>query len=192
MSDRIKKMSNHIGQTLHRSWEWFTGTRAGRAVKWAIEHVKEPRVLSFLSWAGYVVLLVVGGYALFDPPTTITDAMGPYAMTVTAALVMAGALFGVIASLPGWRVVERLGIAMTLAGTSLYLVLLTILQFTGTGNRLFQAGFIFFALVSLIGRLVHIREGVFEPGSRASQRAQELHPSVTADTEPIPVIDDDE
>jgi len=137
------------------------------------------------------VLVFVGAYSIYDPPASLLLEMGEYAKTVTASLVMVGALFGAASALQGWRVVERLGIAMLLAGSSLYLSIMLIMQFTGYGNWLLQAGFIKFAMVSLISRWVRIRDRVFEPGSRASRRAQQKHPSITPTTGELPIADND-
>lgn len=147
---------------------------------WGI--VKEPKVISFLAWTGYVVLFFVGLYAVINPPSSIEGAAGTYAMFVTAGLVTLGSLAGSIGALPGWRLVERLGVGMTLAGTGIYMALVVTLHFVNEGNRSFQWGFLYFVAVSLISRWIRIKDGVFEPGSKASVRAQERHPEIRADT----------
>lgn len=169
----------------------FAKTSVGKATQWAFDHIKEPKVISFLAWTGYLVLMSVGLYAAFKPPSTIEGTAGTYAMLVTASLVMLGALAGSIGSLPGWREVERLGIVMTVAGASIYGSLIAYLHLTSPGNRSFQLGFIYFAVISLISRWIRIKDGVFEPGSKASKRAQEKHPSIGVDTQALEIIDKD-
>lgn len=163
----------------------------GRPSWWqrAWGRVKEPRVITFLTWLGYVALTIVGAYALVNPPSTVEGALGPFAMYATAGMVFAGGLAGVAGTLPGWREMERLGIASILGGSAIYSTLVLILHFTEDGNRSFQAGFIIFGITSLASRWVRIKDHTFEPGSRASERAIEKHPEVRADTGSLKVLE---
>lgn len=163
---------------------------SGRPSWWqrAWGHIKEPRVITLLAWLGYVALAIVGTYALVNPPSTVKGALGPFAMYATAGMVSAGGLAGVVGTLPGWREVERLGIASIIGGSAIYSTLALILHFTESGNRSFQAGFILFAITSLASRWVRIKDDTFEPGSRASERAIEKHPEVRVDTTSLEVL----
>lgn len=154
--------------------------------------VKEPKVISFLVWTGYLALAAVWIYALLDPPTTIVGGMGPLAMSITSGLIAVGGILGAIGSLPGWQLTERLGIAAALGGIVIYMSLLSYLQVTGEGNRLPQLGVIYFAFVSLIGRWIRIKDHVFELGSKASERAKRKHPSIHVRTGSLSVVREDE
>lgn len=165
---------------------------SGRPPWWqrAWGRVKEPRVITLLAWLGYVALTVVGAYALANPPSTVEGALGPFAMHATAGMVFAGGLAGVVGTLPGWREVERLGIASILGGSAIYSSLVLTLHFTESGNRSFQAGFILFTITSLASRWVHIKDRTFEPGSRASEKAIEKHPEVRVETTSLEVLEE--
>lgn len=154
--------------------------------------VKEPKVISFLAWTGYMALAATWIYALFDPPTTIVGGMGPLAMTITSGLIAVGGILGAIGSLPGWQLTERLGIAAALGGITIYMLLLSYLQITGEGNRLPQLGVIYFAFISLNSRWIRIKDHVFELGSKASERAIRKHPSIYVRTGPLDVVREDE
>lgn len=176
-------MTEYI-ETLHvkdRQGNWW-GRVWGR--------VREPKVISLLAWVGYVALTIVGAVALVHPPTTVEAVVGPYAMYVIAGLVTLGGLASVIGSLPGWREMERLGISAIMGGASMYVVLVLILTFTEPGNRSFQAGFIVFALVSLISRWIRIKDHTFAPGSRASERALDKHPELRVDVGVLNALED--
>lgn len=149
--------------------------------------VKEPRVVSFLVWTGYVVLAACGVYASFLPSEALVEAAGPVAIGIGASLVTAGGLLGTIGSLPGWQLTERLGIAMALGGLLIYAIIVIYLAPFGAGIGI-QMGIAYFTGVSLLSRWIRIKDHVFEVGSWSSRKARRKHPSITVDTGAIDVV----
>lgn len=149
--------------------------------------VKEPRVISFLVWTGYVVLAVSGVYGLLLPSEALVAAAGPLSVGIGASLVAAGGLLGTIGSLPGWQLTERLGIAMSLGGLLVYVIIIAYLAPVGAGIGI-QMGVAYFASVSLIARWIRIKDHVFEVGSWSSRKARRKHPSISVDTGALDVV----
>lgn len=127
---------------------------------WAL--LREPRTVTALSGAGWVIVLGIGLAALANPPLTISYAIGPTLTYVWSGFLMLGGLAGSIGCLllpaPWWRWVEQIGIYAALTGTAIYAVVVTMLHFTTDGSRLVQVGFILLAAISLLTRWVRISD----------------------------------
>ena len=82
--------------------------------------VKEPRVLSLLSWTTHVTLGVAGAMTLVVLPGVMDGVAGPIAASITPGLLILGGLLGSIGALPGWQFTERLGIVSSMLGLVLY------------------------------------------------------------------------
>lgn len=127
---------------------------------WAL--LREPRTVTALTGAGWVIVLGIGLAALANPPLTIAYAIGPTLTYVWAAFLMLGGLAGSIGCLllpaPWWRWIEQIGIYAALTGTAIYAVVVAILHFSTDGSRLVQLGFILLAAISLLIRWARISD----------------------------------
>ena len=152
--------------------------------------VKEPRVLSILSWTVHVALGVTGAMTLVILPAALGGTAGPIAAPITSGLLILGGLLGSIGALPGWQFTERLGIVSSTLGIVLYGLVLIYIKLTVADTSLspIPITLSYVALVWLASRWIRIKDHVFEPGSKAEARAIRDNPSIRADTGSIPTI----
>lgn len=148
--------------------------------------VQEPRVLSFLAWTIHIVLAVIGGAFLFNPPAVLTAYTGSVAAVIASSTLTLGGALGAVGSLPGWQLTERLGLFAEASSLSLLLVMLS---HTGVvaGAMWILAGLTYVALSWMLSRWIRIKDHVFEPGSKAEAKAIRDNPSIRADTGSIPI-----
>lgn len=154
--------------------------------------VREPRILSILSWSAHVALGVTGAMTLTVLPGVLDGVAGPIAASITSGLLILGGLLGSIGALPGWQFTERLGITSSALGLAMYgLVLIYVkLAIPGASLSLIPITLTYVALTWLASRWIRIKDHVFEPGSKAEARAVRDNPTVRADTGSMPVITD--
>ena len=152
--------------------------------------VREPRVLSLLSWTAHIALGITGAMTLTILPGVMDGVAGPIAASITSGLLVLGGLLGSIGALPGWQFTERLGIVSSMLGLVLYgLVLIYVkLTITSASLSLMPLTLTYVALTWLASRWICIRSHVFEPGSKAEARAVRDNPTIRADTGSTPVI----
>lgn len=126
--------------------------------------VNEPRIISVLYFAQYLVLTGVGVYALVSPPTSIEGRIGTTAMISLAALLVVGGIIGAVAALPGKYWLERLAVVAVALSSVIYLAVILALQVVAsTGNRLLQAGFVLAVLLHQGVRWVRIKDRPYRP-----------------------------
>lgn len=154
--------------------------------------VREPRVLSLLSWTAHIALGVTGAATLAVLPGVMDGVAGPIAASITSGLLILGGLLGAIGALPGWQFTERLGLMSSMMGLLLYgLVLIYIkVAIPGASLSLIPLALTYVALTWLASRWIRIKDHVFEPGSKAEARAVRDNPNIRADTGSMPVITD--
>jgi len=128
--------------------------RGGAALFWRL--VNEPKGITLLVFAGYLVLTWGGASALLDPPNTVENAVGVVGMFLLSVSFVAGGLIGALTCLPGWNWLERGGVLLTGFAGLLYCGLALYLGATSSGNRDLQVSLILFAVLMLAGRALWI------------------------------------
>lgn len=135
------------------------------SIKRLWQMVNEPRIVSTLHAAAYLVLAVVGMYALVNPPNSIEGAVGEVAMRLLAGVLTAGGVLGVPTSLAGIWWLERTAVALVCLASAIYLLIIIGLQLQsppGT-NRFLQAGFVSVVLLLHIVRWHRVLERPYDP-----------------------------
>lgn len=125
--------------------------------------ISEPRLVNLLAWIGYWFLTLGATTAMIHPPQSVQNEWGGPTMYSVAFLVLLGGIIGLTTALRGWWFLERWGVIALLAGGTLYSVLIIAMQAVGTGNRLFQLGFILYILTSLVRRLIRVMKRPLDP-----------------------------
>ena len=129
---------------------------------WLLLH--EPRVITAIVGAMWLILIYIGLAALLSPPMTIAHEIGPRLTTWWGTILLVGGILGLIGCLPGWWWVERTGIILTGAGVACYGGVVTMLHvMEAGGSRLVQLGFILLAIGHLINRWCRIRGAQVDP-----------------------------
>lgn len=127
------------------------------------DSISEPRHLKLAYAIVYALVFATGTATLLAPPNSIEGTLGT-ALTVTwSVLLIVGGIGGLLTVFPGWWWAERLSIALTLAGTGVYGIVVLSLQITQSGSRLTQLGMISIAACVFAIRWLLIRKYSFEP-----------------------------
>lgn len=139
-----------------------------RALQRAWGRITEPRVLKVFYLGVYVLAIWVGMVTLINPPTSIEGTLGAVITSFWAGLIVLGGAGAAINVLPGWWWAERLSVWLILTGIAIYEGVILHLHFDGPegASRLTQAGFVAFAALLFILRLILTRKWDFEPRRR--------------------------
>lgn len=133
-------------------------------LKRAIAQLHEPRIVSAIYGAAYVVATIVGAISITSPPRTIEHAAGDLLMTIIATAITLGGALGIVTVAAGNYWVERYAAALMLLGGTGYLLMVLYLQaITTDGNRLFQAGAIFTAGLFFAVRYYWVGDRPYNP-----------------------------
>ena len=125
--------------------------------------LKEPRVITAMHLLGYAILATAGALALGTPPSSIKAEWGPLLTQRWGGGLLLGGAVGLVATPRGWWWVERAGITLLAIALAMYLSIVVYLHYTGTGNRLPQAGVAAYAIISLVIRFLRIRTAALDP-----------------------------
>ncbi|WGH80595.1 hypothetical protein QDX25_07205 [Auritidibacter ignavus] len=125
--------------------------------------ISEPRTINFVTWIGYWHALVTGAYSIVNPPSSISGAIGEYAMLIIAVLVAIGGAIGIFTALNGAWWLERWGCTALIAGATMYYIIVISLHVMTPGNRLLQAGIIGAAVCLMIARLLRVSSRQQDP-----------------------------
>lgn len=150
-------------------WCWATILWAAGVLILSVKHprqaarnfwhlVNEPRGITLLVFAGYVVLTWGGQSALRNPPNTVENAAGELAMTLLSTMFVSGGVIGALTCLPGWNWLERGGVLLAGFAALIYASIAISLGVTTNGNRDLQVSLILFAVIMLTGRAFWIWE----------------------------------
>lgn len=136
-----------------------------RALKRAWYRIQEPRTLKVFYLAVYLLAVWVGMVTLINPPTSIEGALGSAITAFWAGFIVIGGVGAALTVLPGWWWVEKLSVWLILCGIAIYQGVVIWLHIAGAegSSRLTQAGFIAFAALLFILRLILTRKWDFEP-----------------------------
>lgn len=121
---------------------------------WFLLH--EPRIVTLFQGIVWAIVSLTGAAALTVPPSTIAHSAGPLLTSLWGMALFGGGVLGLVGCLPGWWWVERTGILASGTGVIVYLAVILNLHATTPGNRLVQAGFVVWGLVSLVVRWFRI------------------------------------
>ena len=125
--------------------------------------LKEPRVITAMHLLGYAILATAGALALGTPPSSIKAEWGPLLTQLWGGGLLLGGVIGLVATPRGWWWVERTGITLLIIALAMYLSVVIYLHYTGSGNRLPQAGVAAYAIISLVIRWLRIRSAALDP-----------------------------
>ncbi|GAA4680579.1 hypothetical protein [Nocardioides nanhaiensis] len=134
-----------------------------RAVSRAFRRVREPRVERFIMLATYLLALMMGVSAWFNPPSSIEGTIGVALTSAWAILLMVCGGFGAAGVLPGLWWAERVATKAGMTGAAIYAAVVAYLHFDGPGNRLPQFGAIAIVVLVFIGRAYKVRGINYEP-----------------------------
>lgn len=139
-----------------------------RALRRAWEKITEPRHLKLFYFGVYLLAVWVGMVTLLNPPASIEGALGTVITAFWASLIVVGGAGAIVTVLPGWWWAERLSVWLILTGIAIYEGVVLSLHFSGPegASRLTQAGFVAFAALLFILRLILTRKWDFEPRRR--------------------------
>lgn len=128
------------------------------------ERVTEPRHLKTVYAVAYLVAISLGLIALIAPPQSIRGELGPVLTVAWGIFALVGGLGGVLTVFPGWWFAERLSIVLIWLALGLYMLVVVILQFSGSeGNRWAQMTVFPLAALLFYVRWYLIRHYSFEP-----------------------------
>lgn len=82
--------------------------------------IAEPRVVRLVQFAIYICMVAAGVFILTDPPFSLREVLGIFLVDVLGSFVAVGAIFGVIAVLPGIWWLERVAILALSTGVAMY------------------------------------------------------------------------
>lgn len=109
--------------------------------------VPEPRELSTVYTMIYAVALGTGCVTLIFPPVTLAAEVGSAAMSSVGALLIAGAIIGMVGGAYENAKLEKIGLSLQIWALLIYSVIVAALHFTTHGSRLTQIGVILLALL---------------------------------------------
>lgn len=125
--------------------------------------IREPRHVKALYTLAFVAALGMGLSAVVHPPNSIEGVIGVTLTYVWGCFLILGGALGAATTIPGWWVLERLGIFAILVGVGIYAAVVLVLQIEQAGNRMPQ----WFALVSLallwVPEIIRTWGHTFEP-----------------------------
>lgn len=105
--------------------------------------VREPRVITAISGAYWLVIVGMGIAALTAPPQSIAAELGPIRTELWGSFLLGGGALGFVGCClltpVWWRWVEHAGMILATGGITLYLVVVATLHATQAGSRLTQA-----------------------------------------------------
>lgn len=120
--------------------------------------IAEPRVQRVIQFVVYLLLGTGGWLVITQPPVKFQDILGHVLVGVFGAFVLAGAIMGALAVLPGIRWLERAGIVALFVGLFMFMVLNVALG----GSTV---GFVFVLVLALmfVIRFMQIRKFALTP-----------------------------
>lgn len=122
----------------------------------AIMKLHEPRIISGIYGAAYIIATIAGTITLFYPPKTLENIYGDIIMYFVAAALTVGGTLGVITIAKGAYWIERYAVGAIATAISFYLLLTSIIAITGSGYRQMTLLAIIFALGFILMRSVWI------------------------------------
>lgn len=122
------------------------GAIRGRINEWWLR-LPEPRELSSVYTIIYSIAMITGVVTLLFPPRSLAAEVGETAMSSVGALLIAGAIIGMVGGAVEHSKLERIGLSLQAWALLIYAVIVTILHFTSPGSRLTQLGVIALALL---------------------------------------------
>lgn len=97
----------------------------------------EPRIISAIYGTIYLLVFAVSAYSFFDPPVTITNALGnPWLFWASLGSMTSGGLGGIITVVNGRYWVERYAAGFVIGGLAIYWLVGAWLALNGGGSRL--------------------------------------------------------
>ena len=126
--------------------------------------IDEPRIHRVMWLIRYAIITAAGLLVIFMTPRAIIQELGTWGTAVLALTLTAGGVIGALFVLRHKWFWERIAIWLAGAGVAIYFVNTVSLHFSSEGNRLFQACFLAWALISLIDRHIEIVRYEVEPG----------------------------
>ena len=97
--------------------------------------IKQPADITFGMMLFYAVLTVLSVLTYNLPPTTVSQFMGAHVTWLWPSLWIMGGVVGLLTTIQGWWIIERAGLVMIFAGTSLYGFATLEALISGSGNR---------------------------------------------------------
>lgn len=131
----------------------------GRA--WA--RIREPKVIKVILTVGFLMTFMMGVSAVVSPPNSIEGEIGTLLTYMWGAFLMIGGSLGAASTLPGWWIIERIGILSCMVGLGIYAVVVLSMQLTSDGNRFPQWFLILFAAMMLAAEGARTWGHNFEP-----------------------------
>lgn len=105
--------------------------------------VREPRVITAISGAYWLIFVCMGVAAFVAPPQSIAAELGPIRTELWASFLLVGGALGFIGccllTAVWWRWVEHAGMIAAAGGLALYFTVVMTLHYTQEGSRLTQA-----------------------------------------------------
>lgn len=112
----------------------------------------------------YIVVIWIGLVALFDPPRTVQNQVGPVLITVIALFGLVGGSTGLFSLLAKWWWLERLALVLMWGAAMAYLTTVLLLHIqSDMGSRLMQMGWITIASFVPAIRFLSILHWSYEP-----------------------------
>lgn len=127
----------------------------------AIMKLHEPRIISGIYGAAYIIATIVGAITIFYPPKTLENIYGDIIMYFVAAALTIGGLIGVVTIAKGIYWIERYAVGAITTGLGFYLLLTGIITVTGSGYRQMTLFAIIFAIGFILMRSVWIFESPY-------------------------------
>jgi energy-converting hydrogenase Eha subunit C len=84
--------------------------------------IAEPRVIRIMLFWLYVIMLLAGLATMGRPPSRFEGVLGVTLVFIFAGFIFIGALFALVAVLPGFWWLERVGLILLISGMGIYSV----------------------------------------------------------------------
>lgn len=126
--------------------------------------VPAPREISVAFTIAYSLAFATGAATLLYPPITLSaEAAGPQAIASVGALLVVGAVLGMLGGAwEHWKL-ERVGLWLMSGALVIYAAIIVGLHLSTQGSRLTQLGVISLALCLFLVRYLMIRRFTFRP-----------------------------
>lgn len=128
---------------------------------WA--RIREPKVIKAIMTISFLMTLTMGVSAIVSPPTSIEGEIGTLLTYMWGAFLVIGGSLGAASTLPGWWIIERIGILSCMIGLGIYAVVVISMQLASTGNRFPQWFLILSAAMMLAAEGARTWGHNFEP-----------------------------
>lgn len=125
--------------------------------------IPEPRAMSLVYTAAYMMVVITGIVTLIYPPQTLINAVHDVSLFVAAWLWVLGGLFGMFTGQREWWEGERFALSAMFIGIVFYALILIDLHTQSEGSRLTQLGVLSLAALLLVLRFTFIWRYPFKP-----------------------------